>query len=766
MSTLNSNYEAERLQVLLEHNILDTPPEPGFDRLASMAKEICQTPIALISLVDNKRQWFKARMGLGVSETPREISLCNHAIQQTDIFIVPDTQSDPRFATNPLVTDDPKIRFYAGVPLRTPEGYALGTLCVIDHEPRQLTSLQLQSLQALGRQTSIELQRRRAVTQLTTKEPDDEEKETDFFKKLTARFGIAVLSVLVIEAASYWSDGRAAERDQWVAHTLEVMSTIESVDAHLSDLQLATQEAVITAEDQPLVPREMAANTITPRLQKLRSLTVDNERQQQNLRQLEPVLEGELAGLEKMVAMSLSQNPPAIAQLLNLEERNSVRLEIRNLLNQMRQEEEQLLEKRLARAKVSHKIASITSLLGTVTVLGVLVTTYRLIRREIQRRVRAEDEKNQQRDLLSVTLSSIGDAVITVDGRKQVTFLNPVAEVLTGWPEKEARGLHIDDIFQIVDISTGELVQSPFEMTLQEGIVQGLADNIGLQNRDGLIVPIDDSCAPIVSKNGLLRGAVMVFRDITERQQAEAETQQALTKERELNELKSSFISMISHDIRTPLAIILSSIDLLQAYATKATEEKRQRYFQQIRTAVRRMQDLLDDVLLISRAESGAVKYEPTALDLDEFCRRLVEEIQVISGDRYDIVFTNLGDCRYVCMDQKLMQHIFMNLLSNAVKYSPEGGWVDFEVECREGVGIFRVRDQGIGIPADDLPSLFTAFRRGRNVGAISGTGLGLSIVKTCVDMHLGKIHVSSEVGKGTTFEVILPLSEPSDGVC
>lgn len=766
MSESNLEYEAKRLQALREHHVLDTPPEAGFDRLVGTAKEICQTPIALISLVDDKRQWFKARMGLDVSETPRDISFCNQAIQQSDIFIIPDAQSDARFANNPFVVSDPKIRFYAGVPLRTPEGYALGTLCVIDHEPRQLTPAQIQSLKALGRQTSVELQRRRAISRLVFRGQNGQQKQSQFFKKLTARFGLAVLSVLAIEAISYWSDGRAAQRDQWVAHTLDVISTIESVDANLSDLQLATQEYVITAPTETLRPREIAVNEINPRLQKLRSLTADNAQQQQNLRQLEPAIQAELAALEKMVSVRQSQNLSAVAQLLNLEERSTTRLAIRTLLNEMRQEEEQLLDKRIARAAVSHKVASISSILGTGTVLIVLFTTYKLIRQEIQRRVQAEEEQEQQRELLEVTLSSIGDAVITTDSSRRITFLNPVAEVLTGWPDQEVKGLPIGDILKLVDISTGAPVQSPFETTLEKNIVQGLANNIGLYNREGEIVPIDDSCAPIISKDGTLRGAVMVFRDVTERQQAEEETQRALAKEKELNELKTSFISMISHDIRTPLAIILSSIDLLQAYAAKATEEKKQRYFQQIRTAVQRMQDLLDDVLLVSRAESGAIKYEPAPLDLNEFCRQLVEEIQVIAGEHYDIVFTNLGTCHHVCMDKKLMQHIFTNLLSNAVKYSPKGSWIDFEVECSQGKGVFRIRDQGIGIPADDLPRLFAAFHRGKNVGAISGTGLGLSIVKTCVDMHLGRISVTSELEKGTTFEVTLPLTETSDGVC
>src|SRR6266851_6840114 len=142
--------EAARLASLRSLEILDTAPEAAFDELVTLAAYICQTPIALISLVDEGRQWFKSKVGWRLCATPREISFCAHTIVQSDLFVVPDAAADKRFADNPLVTSTPGVRFYAGAPLVTPEGHALGALCVLDHRPRDLTDEQRQALRTLS----------------------------------------------------------------------------------------------------------------------------------------------------------------------------------------------------------------------------------------------------------------------------------------------------------------------------------------------------------------------------------------------------------------------------------------------------------------------------------------------------------------------------------------------------------------------------------------------------------------------------------------
>ena len=171
MSVATPENERKRLKVLWQYEVLDTVPEAIFDDLTELAAGICEAPIALISLVDEKRQWFKSKFGTTLNETSRDVSFCAHAIQQPDLFIVPDTTQDARFAQNPLVTSDPKIRFYAGAPLITPDGYALGTLCVIDKVPRELRAEQKQAMRILARHVVSQLELRRRSLEARDRQP-------------------------------------------------------------------------------------------------------------------------------------------------------------------------------------------------------------------------------------------------------------------------------------------------------------------------------------------------------------------------------------------------------------------------------------------------------------------------------------------------------------------------------------------------------------------------------------------------------------------
>jgi two-component system cell cycle sensor histidine kinase/response regulator CckA len=168
MIAANPSLEKKRLKVLWQYEVLDTVPEEIFDDLTELAARICEAPIALISLIDEDRQWFKARVGITAPETSRDISFCAHAIRQNGLFVVPDASRDSRFAKNPLVLSGPKIRFYAGSPLITPDGYALGTLCVIDKVPRQLGADQQQALRLLSRLVMTQLELRRHSRELAS----------------------------------------------------------------------------------------------------------------------------------------------------------------------------------------------------------------------------------------------------------------------------------------------------------------------------------------------------------------------------------------------------------------------------------------------------------------------------------------------------------------------------------------------------------------------------------------------------------------------
>ncbi|WYL98481.1 MAG: PAS domain S-box protein [Gloeotrichia echinulata CP02] len=254
--------------------------------------------------------------------------------------------------------------------------------------------------------------------------------------------------------------------------------------------------------------------------------------------------------------------------------------------------------------------------------------------------------------------------------------------------------------------------------------------------------------------------------DITDRKQLEQELRVTLDKEKELNELKSRFISMTSHEFRTPLSTILSSSELLEHYRHRWTEEKQLTHLHRIQIAVKRMTEMLSDVLFIGKAEAGKLEYTPTNFDLIEYCRQMVAEIEMNVSNQHQISFTSNFSSIPCFMDEKLLGHILSNLLSNAVKYSPSDSLINLTLTCVDERAIFEIQDQGIGIPQEDLPRLFESFHRAGNVGNIIGTGLGLAIVKKCLEVHQGTIEVKSTLGKSTVFTVTIPLNNqiPSEG--
>lgn len=252
--------------------------------------------------------------------------------------------------------------------------------------------------------------------------------------------------------------------------------------------------------------------------------------------------------------------------------------------------------------------------------------------------------------------------------------------------------------------------------------------------------------------NGLLRG------EVAARKNAEAGLRVALDAERELSQLKSRFVSMVSHEFRTPLGIILSSAEILDAYLDRLPPHERRSNLADITQASRHMAAMMEEVLLLSQVEAGKTGFRPAPLPLESFCLRLVDEVASATSGRCPIRCHVPPDLPDAHADGALLRHILINLLTNAVKYSPPGAPVDFALQASGDLAVFTVTDRGIGIVEADARQLFQAFFRGRNVGEVSGTGLGLVIVKRCVELHNGQITFESQEAQGTTFTVSLPL--------
>ncbi|MEH1837824.1 MAG: ATP-binding protein [Nostoc sp.] len=371
-----------------------------------------------------------------------------------------------------------------------------------------------------------------------------------------------------------------------------------------------------------------------------------------------------------------------------------------------------------------------------------------------------ERELRENRDQLATLLNSMSDAVIATDEQGIMTFMNPAAEALTGWQQKDALGNEAAKIFHIVDEVTGTTLENPVTKVLQEQQVVYLGEFTSLITRDGKRVPIGDSASPLKRRFNQINGVVIVFWDLSERRQTKL-LEQALQKEQELNRLKSLFISTVSHEFRNPLTVIQTAVELIEMQGANLTDAKRAIYLKRIQGAVQSLEKLMEEVLFMGRAEAEKLVYNPVPLNLEKFCRELIEDFSIVESSVYEIVFTCHSDRTDAVMDEGLLHYLFENLLSNAVKYSPTGGKIQFDLICDpiNKVAIFYIQDQGIGIPESDQARLFESFYRASNVQSIQGTGLGLVIVKRCVDAHRGQISVTSQIGIGTTFTVILPLN-------
>lgn len=337
-----------------------------------------------------------------------------------------------------------------------------------------------------------------------------------------------------------------------------------------------------------------------------------------------------------------------------------------------------------------------------------------------------------------------------------VRWINSILEQrMLGYAKGELIGQHGESTFRSHEDWAGFLRDCV--PVLERGEV--FETELQMKRRDGSLFWCIFS-GRAIDAQALDRGSIWSLVDIGERKRAEDDVRRALEQEKELNELKSRFVAMTSHEFRTPLAAILSSTELLEDYGDRMEKPERAELMSNVKVAVRRMTDMLDQVLLIGKADAGRMECNPQALKMQEFCRGLLAEVKAGATPSHKLALDFRSKVKHALMDPQLLRRILSNLLMNAIKYSPAGGEVVLSVTAGKGEFSFVVSDQGIGIPHADHPRLFEAFHRARNIGNISGTGLGLSIVKRCVDLHRGTIKFESEPGKGSRFEVRIPIQD------
>lgn len=243
-------------------------------------------------------------------------------------------------------------------------------------------------------------------------------------------------------------------------------------------------------------------------------------------------------------------------------------------------------------------------------------------------------------------------------------------------------------------------------------------------------------------------------------EESQKELNEALDKERELSEIKSRFVSMASHEFRTPLSTVLSSASLLSKYTTTEDQEKRTRHIDKIKSSVKHLNDILEDFLSLGKLDEGKVQAQLGQFDLKECINDTIDEMKGILKADQHILFSHEGETS-VYTDKKLLKNITINLLSNAIKFSDEGAVIDLKSKVVDGkIAEIIVMDKGVGISEEDQDHLFTSFFRGKNVTNIQGTGLGLHIVKRYIDLLNGTVHLQSELNRGTTVTFVIPINQ------
>ncbi|MEO8394943.1 MAG: ATP-binding protein, partial [Chloroflexota bacterium] len=363
-------------------------------------------------------------------------------------------------------------------------------------------------------------------------------------------------------------------------------------------------------------------------------------------------------------------------------------------------------------------------------------------------------ELQRAKEQVEAILNQSGDAIVLAHSDSTFVQANPAFCQLLGYTVDEVLGKAMGEF---ADPSDTQFLFEALKNTIETKEPSRI--EIILRRKNGSVFDADIALAPIVRSESPERSVIYSIRDNTIRKQAEQDLRAALGKEKELNELKSRFVSMVAHDFRSPLASIQSSSDLLNNYSERMTAEKKQHHFKTISSQIKNLTGILEDTLTISKDEAVGISLHPLPTDFVPYCQRIIDDMQLIDATR-PIRLTVNGEVGAIEIDRDHLRRALVNLLSNAAKYSPEGCAIEFNVQSGNEQVILRIQDEGIGIPEADQSHLFEVFHRAGNVGDIPGTGLGLVIVKRAVEAHGGSITVESQVDLGTTFILALPVTQ------
>jgi PAS domain S-box-containing protein len=768
--------EAERLNALHGYQLLDTPEEELYDAFARLAADACSTSSSMVTLIDERRQWFKAHLGTATRETPRDIAFCAHVVAEDRMLVVPDAELDERFSENPLVTGDPHIRFYAGAPLQTPQGYTIGTLCVVDAKPRELTSEQRATLEALAAALMSALEARRNVLRvfdaahidLFTLEPRD---RTIFFASsgACARLGYTLKDLV----------------------GMPVYDVLPALDESVFDRAVASvrggkplvREAALRRRDGTTYPVELRVDAAEQGPgQRISAVAIDQTERKAAQREIELLMRSINASSDVVLIYRVEADGELRLAFMNDaysyqtgyardeavgRDLTSFRLampdddgmrSIRDAIAAGHSTEAELISYRKDGSTFWNQIA-----FHPIFEEG-RITHWVSIERDISDEVQRTSALAEEHDRL-LALAQAARRLFTVfDARQLVAVVKDVVRELVG---AEVRVLAAG-----VNGATVEVEQLGSDVTFPNAPDPSVANAL---SKRGRVVDDAQTFALLyagqyghsryvleahVSGGRQLRNTDLFMLDLIAEYFAVAARNVALYHELderrsavlELSQTKSDLIAMLAHDFRGPLTSIVGYADLIPEIAK--LEEEPLEYLDAIKRAAIQLSELASDTLTFSRLERNEVALQLADVDLTAMIAGIVEQY----GDRRAVEVRSSGDTLVIGDEQRLRQ-VFANLIDNAIKYSPADSKPSVTLDGESGAVTVSVQDRGIGVPPSELSTIFDRFSRASNARKlnISGTGFGLFLAKQLVQLHGGTIAVESTEGKGSTFVVTLP---------
>ncbi|HWY88630.1 MAG TPA: CHASE3 domain-containing protein [Gemmataceae bacterium] len=585
-------------------------------------------------------------------------------------------------------------------------------------------------------------------------------------KEMLLGAALVVALLLCSATLNYRNTNQLIDESRLVARTLEVMEVTDAVLLTLVDAETGERGFLLTGKEDFLKPYHAAVKRYDKRMSSLKEMIHNNPMQKSRVDKLAELAAERLKLLQQ--AIQERRKFTDEAQAFTLTSNGKIWMDaVRVLISEIKQHETDLLHERQHQAQSAYHFAVTTTLTTTLVGLLLVAAFLGLLYRTLLARARATAAIHEQRQLLHTTLTSIGDAVIATDARGTVTFLNSIAQALTGFTQEEAAGKPLEQVFIIINEKTRQPAPNPALRAIADGRIVGLANHTVLLSRSGVKRPIEDSAAPIRDEDGTVSGAVLVFRDVTEKRRADDTLRAQLDQLAEADRRKDEFLATLAHELRNPLAPIRNALHIMGLNRTSAETlaEVRDIMERQVAQMVR----LVDDLLDVSRITRGKINLISERVELAAVIASALETSRpLIEASRHGLTVQMPPQPLAVVGDLTRLAQVVSNLLNNSAKYTPEGGHIRLSVEGQDGQAVIRVRDDGMGIPAHVLPKIFEMFTQAERTldRAQGGLGIGLTLVRRLVEMHGGKVEAhSAGTGQGSEFVVRLPLAPDNQAV-